>query len=385
MESIQEKVVRGRTRKRRIGLIVNPIAGMGGPVGLKGTDGFETYLEALRKGARPRAGSKMKEAFEAIKTIAEDVDIVTCEGDMGLNIIRQIGIEPIEIVDVGDDGMSEPSDTMQAVIQMNQLHIDLIVFAGGDGTARNISAVNFKNTICVGVPAGVKIQSSCFARTPREAGELICDFIKGKITRIREAEVVDLDEKLYRQGIVAPKFYNTLIVPDSSGRMQNKKFRTPSSEYSDQLDIASEIVRNMENELYIIGPGSTTQAILNKLKLPSTLIGIDAVQNGQLIGQDLTEQTLLELIENRKNIKLLLTPVGGQGFLLGRGNQQLSPKVLKRIGKENIIVVATKHKLQGLDPQTMWIDTGNQELNEKLRGYIRVVTGIKEVQMFKIG
>ncbi len=330
MESIQEKMVPRRTRKRRIGLIVNPIAGMGGPVGLKGTDGFDTYLEALRMGARPKAGHKMRQAFESIRTLAHDIEIVTCEGDMGLNIIKHFGIEPTEIVDVGDDTLSEPSDTMQAVIQMNRMDIDLIVFAGGDGTARNVSAVNFKNTLCVGVPAGVKIQSSCFARTPREAGDLICDFIKGKVTRIREAEVVDLDEGLYRKGIVAPKFYNTLIVPDSSGRMQNKKFRTSSSERSDQMDIASEIARNMKDALYIIGPGSTTQAIMNKLGLSSTLIGIDAVQNGKLLGQDLTEQTLLELIENRKNIKLVLTPVGGQGFLLGRGNQQLSPEVLKK-------------------------------------------------------
>lgn len=371
-------------RKTRIGLIVNPIAGMGGRVGLKGTDGPEVYQEAIEKGAKPESATKAARALEPLLEISNQFELITCNGAMGETTLSLLGLAPAEIIDIMDEEISEPADTMKAVVQMNRIGIDLLMFAGGDGTARNISAVNFDNTICIGIPAGVKIQSSAFARTPREAGTIIHDFITGKIRRIKEAEVMDLDEKLYRQGIVAPKLFGSLLVPDVSGRMQPKKFRSASSDISDQMAIASEVVRNIKDELVLIGPGSTTQAIMKKLGLESTLIGVDAIKNGALIGKDLNESEILELIKVEK-AKLVLTPIGGQGFLLGRGNQQISPKVIRLIGKDNFLVVATKQKLNSLPDNKLWVDTGDLDLDFILKGYVRVITGIKEAVVFKLG
>lgn len=384
MESIQEKMGTRNNRKTRIGLIVNPIAGMGGRVGLKGTDGQEVYRQAIEKGAKPEAATKAARALEPLLDIESDFEIITCNDDMGEDTLKLCGLKASKIIDVVDCDMSEPIDTMKAVIEMNRIGIDLLVFAGGDGTARNIHSVNYGNTICIGIPAGVKIQSSAFARTPREAGAVIYDFIKGKINRIKEAEVVDLDETLYRQGVVAPKLFGSLLVPDVSGRMQPKKFRSASSDISDQMSIASEIVGNIGDELVLVGPGSTTQAIMKKLGLESTLIGVDAIKNGVLIGKDLDETEIFELIANER-VKLILTPIGGQGFLLGRGNQQISPEIIRQVGKGNLVVVATKQKLNSLIERKLWVDTGDLELDEILKGYVRVTTGIKEEVVFKLG
>jgi len=379
-------------RRRRIGLIINPVAGMGGRVGLKGTDGEEAYKQALSLGASPEVDQKVIRAFEALVKNKDKMELVICNGIMGESALRSTGLKPDKVLYVCGGESSRACNTEEAALQMLEDSVDLIVFAGGDGTARllaeNISKRRLSkpdmNIPCLGIPAGVKIQSSVFAKTPREAGDIISEFIEGRHLEYIEGEVVDLDETLYRQGIVAPKFHGTLLVPSVSHKMQSKKARTQNDENTDQRIIATEVVKRMENDMtYLIGPGSTTQKVMQKLGLESTLIGIDAVKNGQLIGQDLTETQILNLLDEGP-AKIVLTPIGGQGFLLGRGNQQISPAVIEKVGLEKLIVIATSHKINGLSNRQLLVDTGCASLDKKIRGYIRVITGIKEEMVVRV-
>lgn len=378
---------------RRVGIIINPVAGMGGKVGLKGTDGEDAYLRAVSLGAQPEAGLKARKAVEQVVKSRTIFDIVACNGVMGEDALNRAGIGMAEIIEVCEGERSHPDNTLDAVRQMLERSIDIIMFAGGDGTARLISkgiedwygkdAVEAAPP-CIGIPAGVKIQSSVFAHTPREAGDILLEFIEAKSLDYLLGEVVDLDEDLYRQGIVAPKFHGVLRVPSVAHKLQSKKSRSGNEERAEQMMIAHEVVSTMEPDtLYLFGPGSTTRCICDKMKVGSTLIGVDAVLNGQILGYDLTEQDILELI-GRYNTKAVITPIGGQGFIFGRGSHQFSDRVIRRIGFGNFIVAATKNKINSLPGRQLYVDTGSDELDKSIRGYVRVITGIKEALVVRV-
>ena len=353
----------------RIGFIVNPIASMGGRVGLKGTDG-EAYWEALRRGATPVSPMRAKRFLNSLNT--ENIEFVVADGIMGYNIVIETKHRD-RIVRVVDGVLGETSreDTIRIARRMIDM-IDLLVFVGGDGTARDIlDAVDQKIPV-LGVPSGVKIYSAVFAVSPEAAAKIVEAYCKG-ITDIEEREVLDIDEEAFRRDKLVVKLYGYLKVPVLRNYIQHSK--SPSSlgdEYENMKSIAQYIVENMErNTLYILGPGNTVKAITDLLGIDKTLLGVDALYNGRIVGRDLSEKEILELLDKYPRAKIIVTPIGGQGFIFGRGNQQISPEVIRRIGRGNIIVIATWSKLRRLD--VLRVDTGDPEVDEILRGYIRVL------------
>lgn len=363
-------------------MIVNPIAGMGGRVGLKGTDGESAYQAALARGGCPEASSRMVQALEALRQLNPEAAIVTCRGAMGEAAVRQAGFLPERVLPIGG-GRTCSQDTAQAVAVMDGLGIDLLLFAGGDGTARDVAAAHQGMAPVIGIPAGVKMQSAVFSRTPRDGGKLAADWLSGRISGTREAEVMDLDEAQYRSGIISSSFYGVLSVPEDRSALQGKKCRSASGDREAQLDIAAEVIRRMQDRLYLIGPGTTTRAIFSHLGQEGTLIGVDALKDRRVIARDLSETEILDLVAHEE-AGLVLTPIGGQGFLLGRGNQQISPRVLEQIRVENILVMATPGKLHSLKGQPLRVDTGEPEMDRRLSGYIRIITGIKEEMVYPI-
>lgn len=366
---------------KKIGFVINPIAGMGGSVGLKGTD--DLLEEAIKRGASAEAHIKAEIAISKILEIKDKFEIYTGPKTLGEQVLLKLGITP-NVVEI--ELCENSGDTKTLCQKFSRESVDLVIFAGGDGTARDVMDSVDNAIPVIGIPAGVKIHSGVFAKRPNEAGILLERYIKGELRGVQKAEVMDIDEDLYRRGEISAKLYGYLEVPYDTKLLQGKKSRSLSSDSANQQSIAWDIVDNMEKDvLYIIGPGSTTNHILNTLELEGSLIGFDAVLNKRLKGRDLAEKDILNLITDFEceKVRLILTPIGGQGIILGRGNQQLSSKVLRLISRKNIIIVATKTKLSELRGTPFVIDLIDRELCERLRGYMQVVTGYHEYAIYK--
>ena len=374
---------------KKLGLIVNPIAGMGGRVGLKGTDGVDALRQALALGAQPEAHRRTAEALTIIAKAMPEATLVTCAGAMGEDAARECGISPVLVSGAPKD-KTTGADTRHAVAEMQRVGVDLLLFAGGDGTARDIcdalrsSAIHNERLPALGIPAGVKMHSGVFALTPRRAGELARRFLRGGLGGVSDAEVMDIDEDAFRTSSVAATLYGYLSVPQDSHAVQSTKSGTAADEQEALAAIARQVIADMvDDTLYIIGPGTTTKAIADALGVANTLLGVDAVLNGRLIAADATESDLLRLTE-RRPAKIVVTAIGGQGYVIGRGNQQLSPRLIRRIGRDNIIVAATRSKLLRLGGRPLLVDTGDSALDEALSGYIKVVTGFREFHAYKV-
>jgi predicted polyphosphate/ATP-dependent NAD kinase len=364
--------------KRKLGLVVNPIAGIGGRVGLKGSDGVEIQKKALELGAVPQSLNRAVQALERVTLIKDDLKIVTYPTKMGEDAAKKCGFAPIVIGSIKKDETTA-EDTMNAAKEMLRLDVDLLLFAGGDGTAKDIYTAIGEEIVVLGIPAGVKVHSAVFAVSSRSAGDLAVLYFQ-KRCGIREAEVMDVDEDALRQGIVSAKLYGYLKIPFEKRLIQGVK--TPSSG-GDMEAIACEVVDRMKGDyLYVIGPGTTTRAIASKLGLNKTLVGVDVVSKGKLVSIDVNEVQLLKLLRKR-NAKIIITPIGGQGYIFGRGNQQISPEVIKKVGKDNIIVVATPEKINSLRGRPFLVDTGDRTVDRMLSGYIRVITGYNEEIVYK--
>ncbi len=369
---------------KKVGLIVNPVAGMGGKVGLKGTDGPDIVEKAREMGAHPESADKAAIALRVLVDKLENVELYTCPGAMGEDVARRCNFEPQIIGSVSEPTTAE--DTEKAAREMVGLGIDLLIFVGGDGTARDIyNALGDDSDLpAIGVPAGVKIHSAVYATTPKNAGELAVQYLKEAGLPVRRAEVMDIDEEAFRQGRLSAQLYGYLPVPCSGDLMQHLKVGGAETEESVLEAIAESVVEKMEPDVvYIMGPGSTIGPIMKKLGLDNTLLGVDVVLNGKLVASDANERQLLELIEGRA-AKIVVTVIGGQGYIFGRGNQQISSEVIRKTGKDNIIVVATREKIFSLEYGKLLVDTGDEEINNMLRGYIRVVTGYKEEIIYKV-
>jgi predicted polyphosphate/ATP-dependent NAD kinase len=236
----------------------------------------------------------------------------------------------------------------------------------------------------LGIPAGVKIHSAAFARNPSSAGEVARQFLTSKQTSTRDVEVMDIDEDSYREGALSSRLYGYLRVPFTKRQLQGVKTAISPGEITSLVDIASEVVNNMTPDLlYILGPGTTTRAVASMLALEKTLLGVDIIKNRGLLLNDANEAQLLELLETRDG-KIIITPIGGQGFLFGRGNQQLSPHVIYKIGIENIVIISIPEKIFSLGGQPLLVDTGDPSLDERLCGYKRIITGSGESIMYRV-
>ena len=378
--------------KKRLGLIVNPVAGIGGRVGLKGSDGPEIQKKALELGAVPESLNRAIQALERT-SLLDDLEVITYPGEMGEDAARACGFEPTVIGSI-KQGETAAEDTRNAAQEMLRLKVNLLLFAGGDGTARDIYNAVGTGIPVLGIPAGVKIHSAVFAVNPINAGDLTVSFLRGRVSSLREAEVMDIDEEAFRQGRVSAKLYGYLKIPFRTSLVQNLKIASAGEEAS-LAGIAYDIVEKMEDDwLYIIGPGTTTRAITFELGLDKTLVGVDVVfrgerregrgeREGKLVATDVNESQLLKLLEGQK-AKIVITPIGGQGCIFGRGNQQISPQVIERVGRDNIIVVSTSEKLYSLGRRPLWVDTGDRAIDRMLSGYIRVVTGYNERAVRKV-
>ena len=371
------------TTRKRLGLIINPVAGIGGRVGLKGSDGLEIQQKALELGAVPQSEIRTIQALERLKPLKEELEIVTYPGEMGGHAATECGFQT-RVIGAIDAGNTTAADTRNAAQEMQRLGVDLLLFSGGDGTARDVYDAVGDGIPVLGIPAGVKIHSAVYATSPRAAGELAASYLSGRMASLREAEVMDVDEDAIREGIVSARLYGYLRIPFQRRLIQGAKTASSLTESASMRAIASHVVERLEEScLYILGPGTTTRAIATELGLPKTLIGVDVVLGSKLIAADVNEGQLLQLLEGRK-AKIVVTPIGGQGYLFGRGNQQLSHEVIGTVGKDNIIVVGTVGKINSLRGRSFLVDTGDQAVDEMLCGHVRVVTGYREETVYRV-
>jgi predicted polyphosphate/ATP-dependent NAD kinase len=371
---------------KRLGLIVNPVAGMGGRVGLKGSDGEDILRRAVELGAVKLSPSRAVEALRRIARVRERVEVITYPGEMGEDEAREAGFQPTVIGSIAHGGTTR-EDTIEAARTMAEMGVDLIIFAGGDGTARDLVEAVDGDVPVLGVPAGVKIHSGVFAINPGDAGELAALYLEGGPVKLRELEVMDIDEEAFRDDRLSAQLYGYLKVPYVEAMVQNTKSGSATTDEFSLEGIAADIVEEMERDvIYVLGPGTTVRPIAEKLGLSKTLLGVDVVLNGELVAADANEKKLLELIEE-KEARIIVTVIGGQGFVLGRGNQQISPQVIRSVGVENVTIIATPAKLAALQGRPLLVDTGDPEVDEMLSGYAKVVTeyGSRVVYRVKAG
>ncbi|MFX1329397.1 MAG: ATP-NAD kinase family protein [Promethearchaeota archaeon] len=359
---------------KKIGLIVNPIAGMGGTVGLKGTDG-DIYKKAIEMGAKPVTPQRVSSLFSEIKN-KERIHFVVAPNKMGADFIENKGFNYEIIGEISETTSSE--DTKRIAKEMIREAIDLLVFCGGDGTARDIyDAIGLQIPI-VAIPAGVKMYSSIFALNPRAAAQIIDKFIEEKV-ETQDKEVLDINEELVRKDLLEARLYGYLKVPKVFNLIQSGKTGSGIGRTIEEnkQEIAQFIIENMQDgKLYLLGPGTTIKAITDNLGLPKTLLGIDGIYNRKVIGSDLNEKGILELLNKYIKAEIIISPSGGIGFIFGRGSLQFTPKVIMKIGKENIKIVATNEKMRELS--CLRVDTGDIEVDTMFKGFTKVIIGYKE-------
>ena len=355
----------------KVGFFVNPIAGMGGSVGLKGTDGLEILREAIARGAARIAPARAAAALTQIKNRGLDVEFLTAEGEMGAAELEEAGLTGRVVAAVPAKSTAE--DTARVARAFVDEGAELILFAGGDGTARDVLAAIDSTVAILGIPAGVKMHSSVFAITPEKTADAISAFIE--TGNVREAEVMDVDEEGFREGIVRAKLYGIAKVPDDSSSLQATKDAYHSTNADEEADeLGKYLAETMEKGVfYIVGPGSTTAAVARSLGAEKTILGVDVFLDGRTVVRDGSEGDLVRILKEGRPAKIIVSPIGAQGFFLGRGNQQISARVLKKVGRENVIVIATPTKL--LSTPVLRVDTGDPGLDATFRGRIKVVTG----------
>jgi predicted polyphosphate/ATP-dependent NAD kinase len=345
---------------------------MGGSVALRGTDGADILARARAAGAVPRAAERARRALERLAIrVGSGVKIYAPDGAMGADVVRQAGF-PVFLLDIAPPAMTAAADTRAAAAELVRRNVALILFAGGDGTARDILGAVGDRVPVLGLPAGVKMQSAVFAVSPEAAGELVALIARGPAGKIayRAAEVMDLDDAT-SEGRISARLFGYARIPFERSLVQNPKSREPSED--SVIDaLCREVAEEMApDRLYILGPGTTTARVLHHLGLEGTLLGVDAVLDRALVGRDLDSRALEELVAHRP-ASLVLGVVGGQGFIFGRGNQQISAPAIRKIGRDNVILLATQRKLMGLGESLLRADTGDPAVDAGLAGYIRV-------------
>jgi len=379
----------------KLGFIINPIAGIGGSVALKGSDGMVEH--ALTLGAKPQANNRAKMALEVLLPYKNDIVIYTASGLMGEQCAIQLGFK-VKVVYTSENDTTQSKDSKLAAKALLVNDVDIILFAGGDGTARDIANVvtiddDYQQVPVLGIPAGCKIHSGVYAITPKAAGRIIELMVTKELVTLTTGDVMDIDESLFRQGIVKAKRYSEMKIPSELRYVQAVKSGGVESDELVLQDIAANVIENMhdhEDAQYIIGSGSTTAFLMNELALDNTLLGVDLVNDLSLSASDVTEAILYKAITEYPGLsQLVITLIGGQGHLFGRGNQQVSPRIIRFIlaqpgGSDNIIIIATKAKLAALLNKPLISDTGDSELDQKLSGFMTITTGYKDQVLYPL-
>jgi len=356
---------------------------------LKGTDGEDVLQQAIELGAEPNAINRAREFLKELLSIRPKLKFITCPGIMGSSILEELNYSYETIshplfANVKDDLKTTAEHTIiSAELIKNRNDIKLLVFFGGDGTARDVVKAVNKDIPCLGIPTGVKIYSSVFSLNPRIAASIVIQFLWDEIP-LRESEVLDIDEEEYRKGNLVSKLYGYLLTPFNPDFTQRSKMGTPDSDLNNQERIAKRIVEEFEKDTcYLLGPGTTIKAITDILNQEKTVLGIDLLLNNRIIAHDLNERRILEHI-NGKKVKIITSLIGRQGFLFGRGNLQFTPQVLRKIGIENVIIIATKFKLMNIPDQILRIDTRDPQLDDELKGFYRVIVDYDEMKICKV-
>jgi len=366
----------------RLGLIINPLAGLGGSVGLKGSDGQAE--QALALGAIPQAINRTNTALTELLPLRDKFEVLTVAGPMGQSVCDALGLN-YQLICQPQTSPSTAADTEHAARLLAEKGVDILLFAGGDGTARNICAAVGEQTTVLGIPAGVKIHSGVYAISPQAAGKLMAKLIAGELVSLSEAAVMDIDEQAFRDGVVKARRFGEMRIPAQLRYVQSVKMGGRESEELVLADLAAYVAAQMEDHVrYVMGSGSTVAAVMSELGLDNTLLGVDVVENGALIARDVSAAQLLELVQGYPS-KLVITLIGGQGHVFGRGNQQLSPDVIRAIGRDNIVLIAAKAKLQQLEGRPLLADTGDAKLDQQLTGLINIVTGYNDYVMYRLG
>lgn len=368
----------------RLGIIVNPLAGIGGPVALKGSDGPDTVAAARRRGGIPQAPQRASRALRALASAAGPIEVLAAPGPMGADAAREAGLE-VRTTSAGVTSETTADDTRAAAVAMREAGVDLLLFAGGDGTARDIHVAVEETVPVIGIPAGVKMHSGVFAHSPEAAAQAGAQFLNGGPTSLRLADIADVDEQAAREGRVSSILYGSARIPDLPRLVLSAKSGSRTSPGVALEKLCHGIAADLEPDcLHLIGPGSTTSLVLGALGEDGTLLGVDAVRDRTVIGRDLTEDQIVALMQQSQETRLIVGLVGGQGVLFGRGNKQLGPRVLCQIPRDRITILSASDKLLTLYPPTLWVDTGEPELDARLEGYMRVDVGPRQQIVMKV-
>ena len=385
----------------KLGFIINPVAGVGGSVALKGSDNMA--IHALSLGAEPKANDRAQTALKVLLPYQEEIIVYTVSNQMGELAARELGFQ-VELVYQTENDNTQAADTEQAISALLAEQVEIILFAGGDGTARDIAKVVVHNAEqneqpqipVLGIPAGCKIHSGVYAITPTAAGRVVELMVTKQLVTLTEGDVMDIDESLFRQGVVKAKRFGEMQIPSELRYVQAVKSGGKELDELVLHDISEDVIAHMSDHndsLFIVGSGSTTGFLMSELGLDNTLLGVDLVQDEALVASDVTEeqlwQKLVQANKNQKRVYLIITLIGGQGHIFGRGNQQLSPRVIRFIigqngGKENITIMATKAKLTALNSRSLISDTGDNELDQLLSGFMPITTGYKDQVLYPV-
>ncbi|MEN3006936.1 MAG: ATP-NAD kinase family protein [Candidatus Methanosuratincola petrocarbonis] len=363
---------------RRAGLIVNPVAGMGGAVGLKGTDGM--VEKAIQLGAAQVSIGRAARFLEKLKPLGGAIDFLTCPGEMGEDAFRRADLPFRMVQGMERKQRTTNEDTKLAAAKILEDGVEVIAFCGGDGTARDIFDTVGGEVPVIGIPAGVKMHSGVFAVSPEAAAWILVRFLWGELP-LKEAEVADVDEEAFRQGRVSSRIYGYMSVPYDPERVQGMKVSSQSRDdvSENARAIAEWIVESMEGGVvYVLGPGSTVKKINQVLGIEGSQLGVDIIRDKGLLAADASEEIVFRNVRDGK-ARIIVSPIGNQGFIFGRGNQQISPRVIRAVGKENVIVIATREKLRWT--RFLRVDTGDPELDALLSGPMRVVADYNFTRM----
>ncbi len=373
----------------KIGLLINPWAGVGGSVALKGSDGSEMRNQALSLGAIPQATHKAKLALISLQENLNEPNDLTwfCGPDsLGESLLRELDFKSINVLAMEVPQQTESIHSKKLLtLFLDEAKVDLILFVGGDGTARDVFDITADTVPVIGVPAGVKIHSGVFAVTPSCAGQVLAGLMNGDITELRLQEVRDIDEQAFRNNKVRSRYYGEMRVPVSGSFMQHTKVGGIENDDLVLEEIADWFIDNMEADVcYLMAGGNSIGTIMAKLELQNTLLGVDAVCNGVLVKSDCTEHEILDLLA-QYSCKVIVSIIGGQGHILGRGNAQISAAVLRTVGKGNIVVIGSKKKLRALQGRSLIVDSADPELDAQWSGLITVVAGYDDLVVYPLG
>ena len=373
---------------RVIGVIINPIAGVGGRAGFKGSDTIAHIPDALGRGGVQNAHTLMQTVIDTIIPHADKVQFLTVAGHMGAAVLHGLDYRCVP-VQGGDTAlakgvMTTAQHTVQACSQFWG-KCDMVVFAGGDGTARDMMQTYDFKTPVLGVPAGVKMQSGVFATTAREAGLVLKHFIEGRVPSYMDCDVMDLDENALQHDILTPRYYGYMKVPHIPQYIQSAKCRPPQGDTVYIRAIANHMQSVLQSDnIYIVGAGKTTYSCLQHIGLQGSLLGVDVVHGGKLVLKDASIRDINTYCQNRTVAGIIVGCIGGQGIILGRGNQQIPPHIIRQVGKQNVIVVATPHKLSSLQNKPLRVDTGDRQLDRHFNGYITVINGFGHTSIYPV-